>query len=646
MFKQRMKALEKIISHADRAYYLLKDNEPLALTDDEYTLLRAEWEALKKLNQTYNSTLTPGFVTDESNIVGITEPMLSIYEYMDADKFLALKTRFPDHTFEKKYNGVEIRLIYNKKGILERVHLRGDGKRGRDITHRRELICNIPKKIRNDGKEHIHITGEVVCFLDDHVAYCDKFEIEDRPPKNIVGNLLGREEAVNTDTEDADNDDTLNLYFIAYHVSSNIRKKCRFYPKLLQWLEKEGFNTPPALDDFPEQLPESDFSIDGIVIKDNVLSHWEETQHTGYYRYCGAYKYPKNIKHATVKGVVWGICADGTLKGVLRITPVTFNGQTFETCPFLYSTYHIRNRLSAGSKVEIGYYQHAVKLMGVMEKCLDEEIQLPTHCPYCQSPLFLFNKDAYRCIEKETCPGQLTWRLQRTCSSRGLNIAPIKAGYIPEIIKENKFTSIEDIFKLSQGDIKGVNFSTANLNRITNTLKMAPTHVSLANWLTAAGIYGLGEARSVMVEQTLRDLHSDVNPYTVMRLLTDVKRMYQLFDADAVKIVGYALTNYDEIVAFLRHFHFNHWMSEESGQSRIVVSISGRLEFRRSDLIERLTKLGYCCDHTVTKQSKYFLTINNQSVSKAALAKRYGVRCVDITGMTIEDIVKYLGLNT
>lgn len=644
MFKKRLKELEKIITTADKAYYLLKDNNKNTLTDEEYTLIKEEWRALTELNRECVSTVTPGFVKDDLNIVGITEPMLSIFEYMDADKFLALKTRFHDHTFEKKYNGIEIRIIYNKKGVLERVHLRGDGKRGRDITHRIDLIQNIPKKIRSEKNEYIHITGEVVCFLDDYQAYCDRFQIVDRPPKNIVGNLLGREEAINTDTEDEHNDDIFDLYFIAYHTSANVRKKCKFYPKLLAWLEKEGFDTPPALETFPDQLPESEFSIDGVIIKDNVLANWEETRHTGYYQYCGAYKYPKNIKIATVKGVVWGLCADGTLKGTLRISPVTFNRQTFYTCPFLYSTYYVRNRLSAGSKVEVGYANNTLKLIGVMEKCLDEEITLPTHCPYCHSPLFLFNKDTYKCIEKETCTGQLTWRLQRTVSSRGLNIGQIKTSHIPDIIKENKLKEIGDIFKFCRDEIKGVNFSHVNSVKIANQLKAAPTHIPFANWLTAAGISGLGEARSIMIETTLRELQSEINPYIVIRLLTDVKRMYQLFGADAVKIVGYVLTNQDELVAFLRYFDFAHWQQERNVAKKII-TISGMLEFRRSDFIERLSELGYCCDYTITKQSHYFLTVNNQAVSKAALAKRYGIRCIDITGMTIEDVVKYLGLN-
>lgn len=646
MFKKRLKELEKIIAKADREYYLLKGEKKSTIDDDEYSLLLMEWKALTKLDRDFKTTLTPGFVVDDSNIVGITEPMLSILEYMDEEKFLNLRDRYRDHTFEKKYDGIEIRIIYNKKGILDRVHLRGDGKRGRDISHRRDLIRNIPKKITPDKKEFTHITGEVVCFLDDYEAYCDKFQIDDRTPKNIVGNLLGREEEINTDNEDEENDDVLDLYFIAFHASGNIRKKCKFYPRLTAWLKKEGFDVPTPLEAYPEYLPKSDFSIDGVVIKDNVLSHWNDKVHTGYYSYCGAYKYPKNIKVATVKGVVWGIGPDGTLKGTLRISPVTFNGQTFDTCLFLYPVYYVKNQLSIGSKVEIGYQpQTGLQLIGIVEKCLNEEIKLPTRCPYCQSTLFLFNKDTYKCVETDTCQGQLNWRLQRTFSSRGLNIQGIKASHVMDIIKENRLRSLSDIFQFTKDEIKGINFSQQTTKRIVGQLKSCSTEIALANWICAAGLFGLGEARSLIIENTLRDLEADITPYIILRLLTDTKKMYQLFGADAVKIVGYALTNQEELIKFFQHFDFHAYNNDKQRTTRPIITISGILEFRRSDLIDRLNKLGYCCDYTLTKDTKYFLTVNNQAVSKTALAKRYGIRNIDITGMSIEDIVKYLGLN-
>ncbi|XP_039967484.1 DNA ligase-like, partial [Bactrocera tryoni] len=284
MSYQRLLELEKLISIYDNAYHNL-DVE--LISDEEYNILYLEWKNLLKLFPDHESAIVAGFVPNSGKLVPINEPMLSVNKFNDKEKFLKLAKRYGKYTYEEKLDGVGVRVLYNPDGSIKIAHLRGDGRGGKDITSRLYLVKGIVKQLPKPTGEETEVTGEVTCTEEDFKNYCTEYGLVDKTARSVVSGFLRRDEEAE--------DETLQLHFIAFHASKNIRDKCKTYPKLVKWFKDHGFNVPNNFEEFPELKPESVFPIDGVVIKDNKLENWDNQPITGYYSFAGCFKYPTDV---------------------------------------------------------------------------------------------------------------------------------------------------------------------------------------------------------------------------------------------------------------------------------------------------------------------------------------------------------------
>lgn len=633
MSYQRLLELEKLISIYDNAYHNL-DIE--LVTDEEYNLLYMEWKNLLKLFPDHESAIAAGFVHNKGKLIPINEPMLSVNKFNDKEKFLKLAKRFGKYTYEEKLDGVGVRVLYNPDGSIKSAHLRGDGRGGRDITSRLYLVKGVVKQLPKPTGEESEVTGEVTCTEEDFKNYCTEYGLIDKTARSIVAGFLRRDEEAE--------DETLQLHFVAFHASKNVRDKCKTYPKLVKWFKDHGFNIPASFEEFPESKPESVFPIDGVVIKDNKLENWDGQPITGYYSYAGCFKYPTDIAVTKVNGVTWGLTTQGFLTGVINFRPTPLMGAILKRCQFHYPALYIKNGIRIGSEIEITRGNEIVpKLLGMVEAGDGELITFPDSCPYCEEQLSHPEPDVYRC-ENNTCPGQISARLLRLVSTKGLDIDGIGEKKAAQLIASNLVEFPHDIFTLTKEDLAKVEIKGNKANKLIAEIAEHRKSKPLANWLFALAIPELGEIRALALEDELHSNEEVLSTESVLSMLSSIDALKDMFGIDGIKIASYVIPNYRDLEIFLNYFDWENYKapSETLKGPRIPVAITGHLKFDRKVLKEILRAKGYCLDNIVTKDSTYLMIGGKPSPGKVALAERYDIPTINVSGMSIEDIIAFL----
>lgn len=623
----RLEELEKKISIYDNAYHNL---DIALISDADYDLLVREYESLLKLFPDHVTALTPGFTENKGTLVPLTEPMLSIAKINDWDKLLKLSDRYKDYSAEEKADGVAVRLVYDKNGSIIFVHLKGNGYTGKDISHRKYLIAGIPDTIDNDTGVTIDVTGEVVCLKDDYDDYNAQSKEDIGHARGVVSGFLRRDEP-------GEDDGDLPLYFIAFHASKPVRDKFTRYPKLREWFGINGFESPVLFDTLPEEKPDSIYPIDGIVIKNNDLSKWDDNQFTGYNSYSACFKYPTEIATTTTTGVSWGVNSQGFLTGVLLFNPVRLNDTNVGRCQFHYPDTYIRNGLRIGSKIEVTKGNEIIpKLISVIENGTGKPIEFPEECPCCDTKLTKEGIGSYRC-ENMLCSGQLTVRLRKAVSPYGFDIDGLGTKRIESLIGSDSIVFPSQLFSLTQTILTDAGISKKIAKKVLVQIEEAKK-LPICNWLYAAAIPNLGEVRCLEIQSLLKE-KSCKNADDLMTILAS-NEMTELFGLDGVPIISYVSNNYSDLYEFFELIDFSKAIKETV--DAIPVAITGTGEVERKVLKDKLFDLGYWLDNKVTKSTYKLLVGAKPSPGKVGLAERYDIPVVLIQGMSIDDIVTQL----
>lgn len=623
----RLEQLEKEISVYDNAYHNL---DLYLITDEKYDELVREYERLLLLFPDYSPSINPGQVENEGTVVGITEPMLSVAKINDWNKLLQTTGRYGDYTTEDKLDGVAVRVVYDQYGTLTFIHLKGTGLEGKDISHRRHLISGIPDVIDNDTNKMGFITGEVTCTKEDFREYQANSEVELGPERGVVSGFLRRNEA-------SDDDGLLPLYFIAFNANKAIRDKFTTYPELKAWMRNSGFELPTSHDIIPKEKPESQYPIDGIVIKKNSLKDWDDLHFSGYNGYSVCYKYPSEVVRTFVKGVLWGVDARGYLTAVLTFKPVRIGLSNVSRCLFHYFDNYIKNGICIDAEIEVTKGNEIIpKLVSVVNNGSGVKIQYPENCPSCSEKLSKEGNGEYRC-ENTQCPGQLSIKLNKAVESSGFNIDGLGGKRIEALIESNTVVIQSQLFTLTQEKLIDIGLSKKVAAKILLQIEEAK-QLPLCNWIYAAAIPHLGEVRCLEIQSYLKE--NPLNDSEDLVTFLSSEEMVDLFGIDGMKIISYVSSNYSALVELFEYIDFS--VSKDAYVEAIPISITGTASVERRAIKKALSDIGYWVDNKVTKSSHRLLIGDKPSPGKIGLAERYDIPTISIVGLTLEEIVAKL----
>lgn len=641
MPKNRLHAIEKELVARDKHRQFLTSphmDKAVQATEQRLTELLVEHRTLKRLLPGNSSTWKPGAPSDPRLTVPVDEyEKLCLTANVACHAAMIMRQaeykRAGGYVYEPRYDGMLLRLTYNKRGVLNSACTQGDGLNGQDVLHRISLIDNLPTTISGG---QTCVTGIVVCTRDDYSDYCDHFSLEDTTPSHLVTYLMGKESDVDN-SEDENNEDALPLYFIAFHAGQISRQRYKTYDKLKAWLTRQGFGVSDSMTSCVEALVwDGPYPTNGVILKQTDLAHWDTTPDSIWYNGVVALREQSCIRRLFLKDVFWYF-----EQGILRAKGICVDnsGQRVkETEEFIlrYPTIYRKGKFAIGDLVEIDVRRK--EIIGYLSTGFGQRIDIPKNCHYCDTPLTVTGPHQLACENIAHCPSHWSVRGAKVFSPDGLNLWP-KGKAVD--LGEHKPGSLSELMALANKAIPD-NADHAAVRHVQKTLRLRMKASRVAHWLYATGLHGLSLSRCYVLEQALCRTGQSLNAKCVVDWLTNPERMQELFGLDSLTILSDAMSHREDLLAFLGHCPWPDEQQREALLCPALIAVSDEISAKHHTLTQRMKALGWCVDSTLTKKTLCYLIGVGGLSSHRHLAKRYGIPIIETESLTIDDILHYV----
>lgn len=537
--RQTIQDLRDEIRRHDRLYYV--DARP-EISDREYDRLMQE---LKDLEAENPDLITPDSPTQRvagEPIEGFrtvvhAEPMLSIdntysrwqkdagkgersLEKFDED--VRKKLGHEDFTYlvDPKIDGVAVNLRYEGR-MLVLAASRGDGLRGDDITSNVRTIRSVPLNLGRHGlPEIIEVRGEIYWPRKTFAAYNQRrkdqgLEPFANPRNGAAGTLKQLDPRAVAER---------NLAFVAHGLGEMSEQVAETAAELFEMLRVCGVpinrysrvchnieDVWQAIEDWQDRQGEADFESDGMVVKVNELplrKHLGAT--TKYPRWCIAYKYETARAETLLRDVSFQVGRTGVVTPVAHFEPVALGGTTVSNA----SLHNFDNVHRLGVRVgDVVVVEKAGEIIPQIVRVAHRgdalavrEIQPPSQCPECGSPVERDKGGVFLRCSNRDCPARLREQLAFFAGRNQMDIADLGPTVIDELVRQGKLRSLLDLYRLGEDDLVGLklkSFVNENGNEVQPTIQqqMARKIIraidlsksrGLATLLTAMGIPKVG----------------------------------------------------------------------------------------------------------------------------------------------------------
>ncbi|MBZ1393080.1 NAD-dependent DNA ligase LigA [Psychrobacter pacificensis] len=532
----QMRTLIESIKTHNYAYYVL-DN-PI-LEDSEYDQLR---RSLLEIEQAYPDLVQPDSPINQvgdmplSAFTQVTHdiPMLSlgnVFEYDDLRDFmrrvndrLSDSQQNPEYEMELKLDGLAVSLKYEHGKFVQAV-TRGDGQTGEDITQNAKTIRNLPLWIADAADiELLEVRGEVLMPKAgferlNRLAEENEGKTFANPRNAAAGSLRQLDPAIAASRP---------LAFYGYSVNQGLPESIETQSGALAWLTELGFTVsavevvanPRAAQTYYESVIESradlPFEIDGMVIKVNSLAL---QQQLGFLsrepRWATAYKFPAETVMTRLNDIEWQVGRTGQITPVGKLEPVKVGGVTVSNVTLHNFGEIQRLDVRAGDMVSVhragDVIPKVTRVWHEQRPADSEPVTLPSTCPVCDSPVILPEDEALaRCTGGLFCPAQQTEALIHFVSRRAMDIDGLGERWLISFFEHGLIKTVADIYQLHNHADEMVTFEKLGEKSVQNIINAieASKHTTLARFIYALGIRGVGETTAQNLAQQFGELDS------------------------------------------------------------------------------------------------------------------------------------------
>ncbi|MDA8962646.1 NAD-dependent DNA ligase LigA [Pseudomonadales bacterium] len=457
-------------------------------------------------------------------------PMLSLDNAFNADELRAFDQRLKDrlredtesvdtaidYVCEPKLDGVAVSITYIE-GVLVSAATRGDGSSGENITENVRTINTVPLKLRGSGYPAVlEVRGEIYISSADFEQLNASAAAKDEKlfvnPRNAAAGSLRQLDPKIT----AQRPLTMCVYstgFIDYQSTPRVAKNkianshiADSHYQTIQQLAEWGFYTNTEVKrlanieqaiEYCEVLaakrPTLSYEIDGIVFKvDSFLLQAELGFVSRAPRWAIAYKFPAEEAITQLNGVDWQVGRTGALTPVAKLEPVFVGGVTVSNAT-LHNVDEI-SRLDIRLSDTVVVRRAGDVIPKIARVILAERkptaalIEVPSHCPECQSPVLRLEDEAVtRCTGGLLCSAQLKESIKHFVSRKAMDIDGLGDKIVDQLVEEKLITTVADLYSLELTALSALDRmaekSACNL--------LAALEVSKSTTL-AKFIYGLG----------------------------------------------------------------------------------------------------------------------------------------------------------
>lgn len=643
---KRMNELVALLNRYATEYYT-SDNP--SVSDSEYDRLYRELVELETAYPDQVLADSPthrvgGKVLDGFEKYSHQYPLYSLQDAFSREKLEAFDARVrkevahPTYICELKIDGLSISLTY-EKGILVVGATRGDGSVGENITENLKRVKDIPLTL----PEELDITVRGECYMPrasfDQVnqARQENGEPEFANPRNAAAGTLRQLDTAVVAKR--------NLATFLYQEASPSTRDSQ--EKVLKHLEQLGFVVNPKrilaenideiwnfIQEVGEERENLPYDIDGVVIKVNDLAGQEELGFTVKApKWAVAYKFPAEEKESQLLSVDWTVGRTGVVTPTANLTPVQLAGTTVSRATLHNVDYIAEKDIRKDDTVIIykaGDIIPAVLRVVESKRVSEEKLDIPTHCPSCNSDLLHFEDEvALRCINPR-CPAQIMEGLIHFTSRDAMNITGLGPSIVEKLFAANLVKDVADIYRLKEEDfllLEGVKEKSAS--KLYQAIQASKEN-SAEKLLFGLGIRHVGSKASQLLLQHFHSIENlaqaDPEEVASIESLGGViaKSLQTYFATEGSKIL------LDELKeAGVNLDYKGQTVVADAALSGLTVVLTGKLErLKRSEAKNKLESLGAKVTGSVSKKTD-LVVAGADAGSKLQKAQELGIEVRD-----------------
>ena len=636
--------------HMHTHLYYVKD-API-ISDYEFDLMLKKLTDLElKFPQFFDinspSQRVGGKVSKKFNNIKHDYPMYSLdnsYSKNDLDSFYSrILKKIPDDDLnflcELKFDGVSINLTY-ENGVLVRAVTRGDGVQGDDVTENVKTIKTIPLKLNGDYPRKFQIRGEIFIELNDF----NKMNI-DRTNNGLEPYMNPRNTASGSlKLQDSAEVARRPLKCFLYQVVSEHDESKTQYENLIS-ASKWGFNISDSyrlcnsidevfdfINDWDQKRNNLDFEIDGIVIKVNQIDYQKTLGFTSKYpRWSIAYKF-KTLQVSTVLlSVSYQVGRTGAVTPVANLNPVLLGGTIVKR-----ASLHNEDQIN---KLDLHINDHVLIEKGgeIIPKIVDVQfdkrnldsnrISFINKCPSCQADLSKNESESHHyCLNFNSCPPQITGRIQHFISRKAMDINGIGNETILLMFQNKLITNYADLYTLKKEDLLSLDrMAEKSVENVFNGLNESKK-MPFERVLFALGIRYVGQTVSKNLAKKFKSIDNLISQTYDELLLVD-----EIGERISKSVVNFFkceknIINIEKLKTAGLQFHSEIKTNVTNVFNDKTFVVSGVFEGYSRDHLKNLIEInGGKNLSSVSSKTNYLLAGDKMGPSKLKKAKDLGV---------------------
>lgn len=429
--KLKAEELRSQIHIHDYLYYV--KNQP-SISDAEYDELMRR---LRAIEEDYPELITPDSptqrvgerVAEGFGVVEHREPMLSLanaFKWGDLEAWHNRAARLAGtgdfrYVCEPKIDGLAVALVY-QDGRFVQGATRGDGLRGENITENLRTIRSIPMQVRGDFPPQFEVRGEVympkAAFERLNQERAERGEPIFANPRNSAAGGIRQLDPKESAKRRLD----IWIYQLGWADGGNVPGS---HWETLHWLGEMGFRINPEIRRFDDlQAVQAfykewedrrhtlDYEIDGMVVKIDDKSHWDELGYVGREpRWAIAYKFPPIQATTKLLKIAVNVGRTGSLNPFAVLEPVQVGGVVVRQAT-LHNEEDVRRKdIREGDTVIVQRAGDVIpQVVGpVVSKRTGKErkYRLPKRCPACKTEVERPEGEAMAYCPNMSCPAQI-----------------------------------------------------------------------------------------------------------------------------------------------------------------------------------------------------------------------------------------------
>lgn len=535
--KKQVNKLHQKLHYHNHRYYVLDDPE---IPDSQYDQLFRELQAIEK---EYPEILTSDSPTqrvgatplDKFQQVKHLVPMLSLGNAFNEEEVFAFEKRLLDrldpeehdldqfeYTVEPKLDGLAVSLLY-ENGVLVQGATRGDGETGENITINVRTINSIPLKLKGDTPPvKLEVRGEVYMPKASFEALNEKARVSNEKtfvnPRNAAAGSLRQLDSRITASRN------LAMYCYATGLIEGAEPP-ETHSEAMRQLKAWGFRVCPDIKvvqgadgciqyykEIQKKRENLAYEIDGVVYKVNQL----DLQKTlGFVsrapRWAIAHKFPAQEEITLLKEVEFQVGRTGALTPVARLDPVFVGGVTVTNATLHNMDEIQRKDVRIGDSVIVRRAGDVIPEVArvVLVKRPDDAriIELPTHCPVCDSLVEQLEGEAVaRCSGGLFCPAQRKQAIKHFASRKAFDIDGLGDKLVEQLFDEKLISRVSDLYLLSTDQLEKLErMGEKSAQNLVDSLN-ASKEPTLSRFIYSLGIREVGETTAKHLAQHFRSL--------------------------------------------------------------------------------------------------------------------------------------------